>query len=621
MERNTVIQKLNRLQTKSVKANLTALETEGRALNVMATGTGKTNVAGRMIAELLKKNPKLRFLWLTHTQELIQQANERITSMLPGVSVGVFDSGSRETDTTVMVASIPTLSRKNHLKTFKRKTFDYVFVDEAHHAPAESWSRILKHFKAKPFGFTATPIRPDERSLNELFGEPSFDVRIPEAQKLGVLAEHEAWVILTDSVLNGTKSNSGEYSAKELDRLFVSKDRNETIVKSYKKYGQARMIELGMKPKAICYCINVQHAIRMADLFKESGITSGIVVGNQIEQTSVNRADIWDKFKNTNEIEILCAVNVLNEGVDVPDVGCVIMARPTRSVITYQQQFGRGARATTKDKFIVLDYVDNTRTEFQAYLASNIDPKKQVRSRIVTEYIVNQDTVLVEKRVRDVFEGVEKFENQLRKPHRYWMNFSLVLDDARKHTTIRSWRFASQQAYQAAQRYGWLAKCTEHMIPVYKSHSLMSCMKSALNHRTLSTWYTSDIDSYVASKRMGWFAACTRHMAIKDFYSLAKQESLKCSTRGEWATIYESTYMWARRRGLLDKFCTHMKKQNSGIKRPVLDISTGELFTSIKAASNAANVGPVSMRDRLKSGDNRWAYYDPANHIIKRNAA
>ena len=255
-------------------------------------------------------------------------------------------------------------------------------------------------------------MRPDGKKLDELFGQPVVNVEFSQAQKMKILSDGEAWIILTNSVLHGCYDKNDEYKPKELDKLFVSKNRNLTIVKAYKKYGRGSMDKLGLPYKTICFCINTQHAIRMAKLFNRHGIPAAFVSSDGAIQTAKQRGEIQTKFRTTNEIEVLCAVNIMNEGEDIPMAACGIMARPTRSNVIYSQQIGRIARRVQDKKtfFVAIDVVDNVRKEWTCYTADNHMGRKATKERIVAEWVREKDPVLLEKRIVDVMASVERFE-------------------------------------------------------------------------------------------------------------------------------------------------------------------------------------------------------------------
>lgn len=611
---------LDKVQLAAVRAITKSLKTTDRCLVEMATGTGKT----RTYVKYLKEHPNLKVLVLTHMNELVSQ---HVTALkVGGIDPGLYTSSVRDASKRVVVSSIPTLSRPNHLKKVKRNRFDLIVVDEAHHSPAESWSRILKAFpKAKRLGLTATPFRPDGKQITEIFGGISYSVPFKEAQQKKLIAKHSAKVILTDSVFTGGAAASGDYSKGALDRLFASKDRDEVIVKSYNRYGRGGMRTEGLKFKTVCFCINTAHAKRLADKFNAAGIKANYLVGNTKVQSAAQRADIFDKFSKGHAIEVLCVVGIFNEGVDIPDIGCALMVRPTRSNIVYQQQIGRAARRLkgVKDTFVLLDYVDNVRADFASYTSSNVTATSPLASDIITEYLTDPDPVVVEKRVKDVMAGVERFEAAWRVPNGYW-TYETILKNARKYSSIKEWRILGSAAYSAshelglrirvykamgwkskrsvqvwtketvlreakkyktrtqfqeacggahkkAVRMGWLKEAYSHMDPPPTKWTLEACQVEALKYETRTEMGRHSTGAYQAALRNNWLEIITSHMrAVVKEHTLdsCRKQARRYSRRIDWANGDSGSYKAATRRGWVDQCCAHMAAPRGSAKGP-----------------------------------------------------
>lgn len=406
---SNIIHSLNRMQNVVKNKTHLYLKKEDSALIVSATGTGKTEMATKIIMSLPKAT---KVLWLTHQNELVKQVAERLTIKTDRY-ISIFNSEFKELGGDVVIASIQSLSKPNVLKKISRNAFDYVFVDECHHAPASTWLRTIQHFNCKKIGLTATYKRPDGLSVSDIFGNPIFELPFEKAQEKGFLAKDQNRLILTNSVINGVSILGRDYTAKQLDKLYTSKDRNNIIVKAYLKHGRAAIKKAGMKPKGVCFCINIDHAIRMSEMFNKHGISSSFVCGNSRKQSVLERDRIMDSFRTTNDIEILCVVNIFNEGIDIPEANVGLMARPTRSNIIYQQQVGRIARPDEGRKkfFVVLDFVDVTSQEYSGYVMGSLKQVRAVHSQIITEYVSEADPVVINKRVDNIMQTVRQFEN------------------------------------------------------------------------------------------------------------------------------------------------------------------------------------------------------------------
>ncbi len=350
VEKNALTVRLDEAQAEYVSRAVSTLTRKRRYLVQMATGTGKTVVGCKVILSF----PRARVLWVTQTEELIRQTVSDIELYVGVGNVGIFRRDERPDDERVIVASVQSLCKPENLKFFDRDEFGLVVVDEAHHAAANTWRAIVEYFDAKKLGLTATPQRADGQDIYELFGEPALKLTYEEAKERKLIAEEEYRIILTASKFEGLVMTSGEYRPEDLDRLVVSKRRNEVIVDSYLKYARRFMAEHAVTRKAICFCITQRHAMRMAELFNEAGVKAGFLVGKtgkrssawSVEhrpQTEKERAEVYEEFQH-GDLEVLCVVSILNEGKNVRDVSALLMCRPTRSKTVLQQQLGRGCR-------------------------------------------------------------------------------------------------------------------------------------------------------------------------------------------------------------------------------------------------------------------------------------
>ena len=407
MKRSDIFNRLNTMQTKAIKALKTGLKKDKQALIVMATGLGKTETAIKSI-----KTMPGRHLWLVGRNNLVEQTFERFIEN--GIyDVGMMNGPCKDFDSEVIIASIYTMAKLNIIKHFEKTDFSTIWIDEAHHAAANSYEKVINYFKPKGLvGLTATPDRPDYRNIYDIFNKPVFEKTFEEAQKLRVLAKEEAVTILTQSTIEGLKTSTGDYSSASLEHLHTSTNRNEIIIESYKKYARIPVINSGMKPKAICFCINVAHAKRKwRKRFRKHGILADFLCASRHIQSAEQRDKIETIFRTSNKLEVVCAVDLFNEGVDIPDANIAIMARPTRSPILYQQQIGRVSRIDEGKKkfFIILDYVDNCRKGFNSYTVDNLKRNSTKKIPIIIEYLGTKDPIIVEQRIANYREGVNNF--------------------------------------------------------------------------------------------------------------------------------------------------------------------------------------------------------------------
>jgi len=318
-------------------------------LIVEATGLGK-----RLQAVDLMKHFK-RSLFLAHREELILQAYNEINDIWP-MQAGIIKGPTFEVDKKIVVASVQTLY--NRLDRIDPKTFDLIIVDEGHHFVSPTFLKTIRHFTPKlRTVWTATPRRLDGISMTNIAQEIVFEYRIENGIKDGWLAEVEAYQIKTQADLSGVKRTAGDFNQKELSERVDSRSRNALIAMKYKQYAEGR--------QGVAYCVDIAHSYNLRDILREHGISAETIVSDPIK--CPNRKELIDRFKQ-GEFDILTNCEILTEGFDYSDVGCVIMARPTQSETLYVQCIGRGTRLKSQkfreklnaNNCIVLDFVDNT---------------------------------------------------------------------------------------------------------------------------------------------------------------------------------------------------------------------------------------------------------------------
>ena len=333
---------LRRYQELAVSDLRLAMRLVQSALLVMPTGAGKT-VVFTEIAQLAKANGK-KVLILVHRRELVTQASAKLKKL--GVKHGTISAGSKPSQHWVQVASVQTLVRR--LNSYNWKP-DLIIVDEAHHAVAGSWERCLAHYKdAKVIGVTATPSRLDGRGLASHF---STLVQGPSVAKLvesGFLSPHRVFAPPVVAELSNVKTRAGDYAK---DQLSDAMDRPTITGDAISHY---RRLADGLP--AIAFCCSIAHATSVCASFKEAGYRSKLVTGNMpIEERDEAISGLAD-----GRTQVLCSVDVVSEGTDVPAVSCAILLRPTMSEALYLQQVGRILRPQPGKIAIVLDHVGST---------------------------------------------------------------------------------------------------------------------------------------------------------------------------------------------------------------------------------------------------------------------
>lgn len=338
-------------QVGPIKLACAALRKKRRALVDMATGLGKTTTAAFIIKRLKPK----RVLFVVHNNFILEKSMEEFKKVLPkktkmAIYNGVKKKGAEEAD--IVFASWQTMCGKKEL--WARKHFDLVIVDEAHHAGAEEWRPVVRHFIAMRLGLTATPDRMDEIDIREEFGKEVVKLELEEAIARGWLPRIEYHVITDESldeaeldeIVQEIKVQRRRFSMDEINkRLFIRK-RDEEIAKIINGYNE----------KAVVFCASITHADRFVKHLQLGATFHSAKSHSQAASLDEN-LEVLKKLRS-GLVRRVCAVNAFNEGVDVPDIGLVAFCRSTSSWTIFRQQLGRGLRPG-KDKLIVLDFVSN----------------------------------------------------------------------------------------------------------------------------------------------------------------------------------------------------------------------------------------------------------------------
>jgi ATP-dependent helicase IRC3 len=333
-------------------------EGKRRVLVSLPTGTGKTVIFAHFPNVLRMRR---RLLVLAHREELLLQARDKFRAVNPELKVEIEQAGTHASaDASVVVASIPTLSRGTgaRLAALAPDDFSIIVVDEAHHAVAPTYRRVLEHFGLfEPdtprylIGFTATPRRGDQQGLGEVFQEVCYARDLREMIREGYLAPIAGWRVDSEVSLDDVKVRHGDFIESQLARAVNTSSRNALLVRSYTDLAAGR--------RTIVFCVDVAHVQAAQRAFQEAGIHATAVWGALPRD---ERRAALAGFAS-GEFDVITNCNVLTEGFDEPRVDCVIMARPTRSKLLYAQMVGRGTRLhADKSDLLVLDIADNSKT-------------------------------------------------------------------------------------------------------------------------------------------------------------------------------------------------------------------------------------------------------------------
>ncbi len=337
-------------------------------LVVAATGTGKTVVAALDYRRLNDRDEPLPWsvrrplslLFIAHRKEILQQSLDTFRAVMRDGSFGeLYVDGSRPSEWQHVFASIQSLNTLD-VAAIDPQKFDVVIVDEFHHAAAPTYDKLLKHLKPKILlGLTATPERTDGEPILQWFGgRIAVELRLWDALDRGLLSPFHYFGVHDNVDLSQVTWRRGRYDDRELENVYTGNDARvgQILTQLQQKVGNLG----GMR--ALGFCVGVHHAEFMARRFRDAGIAAEAVLGTT---DSAARDQALHKLKH-GEIQCLFAVDIFNEGVDVPQVDTVMFLRPTESALIFLQQLGRGLRrARDKQCLTVLDFIGNAHRNFR----------------------------------------------------------------------------------------------------------------------------------------------------------------------------------------------------------------------------------------------------------------
>lgn len=332
-------------------------------LIIAATGTGKTAISAFDFKDFNKetqqrKNRKAKILFVAHREKILKQARATFRSVMVDANFGEIwtgriSPGSRSNIENLFI-TIQTLN--NNWDAFERlgkDYYDYIVIDEVHHSQAGSYREIFTRFCPEIFiGLTATPERMDGKEIKQDFNNRfAAEIRLQEALNQQLLSPFDYFCITDDSVdLSMIPCKGDAYDKDILQSLYkINNNRRFELI----QHALDNYVTNPHECKAVCFCAGIDHAELMADMFNKTGYKAYAV-------TSRNSSEI-DRVSGMlarGEINYLCVADILNEGIDIPEIDTVLFLRPTESLTVFLQQLGRGLRiADEKTCLTVLDFV------------------------------------------------------------------------------------------------------------------------------------------------------------------------------------------------------------------------------------------------------------------------
>jgi superfamily II DNA or RNA helicase len=367
-------------------------------LIILPTGSGKTRIA----AEDAKRFEAQCLLYVAHTQEILDIAQAELEAVFG--SENVTRHTSRSTLHRLNKINITTIQLlRENLEKVQPNSFDYLIVDEFHHAAAKSYRDLIARAQARfLLGLTATPFRGDRQNIAALCGQNvliEFELR--SGIDLGVLSPYHYFGCFDDIDYTRIQRNGESYDIRDLERALIIPERDEAVIRKWREQAEGR--------PTMAFCCSHRHAKRVSEAFNEAGIPADYYVSST---TVADRKALAEKFQ-TGDLKVLCVVDVMNEGVDLPFVECLLFLRPTESKRIFYQQLGRGLRKYVgKSHCVVIDFIGNFKNayrlvEYQSLLP-HITDEPMASSRMIgtSKQILNLPLgceVHFDDRVIDIF--------------------------------------------------------------------------------------------------------------------------------------------------------------------------------------------------------------------------
>lgn len=370
-----------------------AVRGHNRNLVVAATGTGKTVISALDYKRFCKQRPgqPCRLLFVAHREEILKQSLYTFRAVLKDANFGELLVGNYKADSIDhLFISIQTFNSQDFTAKTGADFYDYIVVDEFHHAAAPTYQKLLEYYQPQILlGLTATPERMDGKSILDYFGgRVAAEIRLPEAIDRKLLCPFQYFGVTDTADLSSLKWRTGGYDKAELSNLYtfsgmVAQRRADLVVNSILKY----VTDID-EVKGLGFCVSIEHARFMANYFNTHGIPSMALTG-----------DSSDEERNTakqrlvsGEIRFIFVVDIYNEGVDIPEVNTVLFLRPTESLTVFLQQLGRGLRlAENKECLTVLDFIGqaNKKYNFEEKFAALLSNTTHSVSREIKEGFVS----------------------------------------------------------------------------------------------------------------------------------------------------------------------------------------------------------------------------------------
>ena len=306
-------------------------------LVVLPTAAGKSKIIEEDLKSVSKTKENFKALILAPNKDIIEDWKKRISKNLP------------EATQKIDIKTYSFLAR--NYRKFPPDEYSYIVADEAHHAVAPTYRRVIQYFSPDfLIGLTATDQRPDKKKLESIFGAYKSQLSLSEAMKKGIVAQANVYRIETNIDLSKIRFNGKDYVNADLEKSIRITSRNELIAEVLKKYFSSGKFQ---NEQGLIFCVNTNHSKEMAKILNSYGISAASYTSKDLNAEKTMK-DFSDK-----KIRFLCTCNMISEGWDYPSLKIIVMVRPTLSKVMYLQQIGRGLRKTSsKENVFIIDVVD-----------------------------------------------------------------------------------------------------------------------------------------------------------------------------------------------------------------------------------------------------------------------
>lgn len=411
-ENDTRIIKPNQMQ-KDALEQLRLLREKGkqRGLIISATGTGKTYLGA---FDVKSTNPK-KMLFLAHREQILEKSKESFSRIIGGkkTDYGLYTGNSRNKNAKYVFATVQTLSKSNHLSLFDRDEFDYILIDEVHHAGAETYQKIMNYFQPKFYlGMTATPDRNDDFNVFKLFNyNIAYEIRLPQALEEDMLCPFH-YVGISDYTFKDNRVNEAidsynnekgnHKNEQKIVEQLSSQERVKYILDQTRYYGYSGDVLHGL-----IFCSGVAESVSLARELTRQGYPSKALSGNDSEVK--RRSVVKDLEKGI--IKYIVTVDIFNEGIDIPCINQVVFLRNTNSNIVYIQQLGRGLRKSKGKEYVeILDFIGNYKNNYIIPVALTDDSsysKDNARATTSMEPTIGVSTIYFERVAKEkIFDSI-----------------------------------------------------------------------------------------------------------------------------------------------------------------------------------------------------------------------